>query len=412
MGLFSELAGLSVKQLMKKGYPEEVAIRIHSGELPMDEASIAKRIEAGNFGEVNYRGHSRDMPPESNQDMWLSSSEDVAEGYAKSRTNGEVTPVRTNADNLADVNARGAGWRGVSTNNRKVEGIETGVHKGTDRISEAVKDSGEYQGTRFRNIKDEATGRGGEQADTINVLGSRDDVQIRHRDAAYDPQYKGDNIRGFADPRLLAITAAGSAGALGALSSQDAEAKPSLLLRKGIDAVTAGRQIKNKINKEGGDPARVVQRFVHENTNYDNGFTSLARRWDQGRNGDAYVFGIKKMAYDLLQGTDDPQVRQAVMGWLTPRLQRAALPVAGIGMSQAALANPEVKDSGHISAPRSGMLHDITMGLRDVERRVQGSPAQVLFPEGLTQYLETVNRRTEDPNATTRMFAALDVIPF
>jgi hypothetical protein len=224
-------------------------------------------------------------------------------------------------------------------------------------------------------------------------------------------EYKRGNPKPLAQLyRVMGASAVLGAGS--ALASEDAEAKPSLLLRKGIDAITAGRQIKNKINKEGGDPARVVQRFVHENTNYDSGFTSLARRWDQGRNGDAYVFGIKKMAYDLLQGTDDPQVRQAVMGWLTPRLQRAALPVAGIGMSQAALANPEVKDSGHISAPRSGMLNDITMGLRDVERRVRGSPAQVLVPEGLTQYLETVNRRTEDPNATTRMFAALDVIPF
>lgn len=92
-------------------------------------------------------------------------------------------------------------------------------------------------------------------------------------------------------------------------------------------------------------------------------------------------------------------------------IYKAILPVAGIGGSTAALANPEIKASGMASAPRSETLGNITMGLRDIERRVQGSPAQMIFPEGLTQYLETVNRRTEDPNARTRMFAALDVAP-
>jgi len=92
-------------------------------------------------------------------------------------------------------------------------------------------------------------------------------------------------------------------------------------------------------------------------------------------------------------------------------IYKAILPIAGIGGSTSALANPQVKDSGMISAPRSGMLNNITMGMRDVERRLKGSPAQVLFPDGLTTYLETVNRSTEDPNARTRMFAALDMMP-
>ena len=90
---------------------------------------------------------------------------------------------------------------------------------------------------------------------------------------------------------------------------------------------------------------------------------------------------------------------------------KAILPIAGIGGSTAALANPEIQDSGMASAPRSETLGSVTMGLRDLERRVEGSPAEWLFPSGMTDYLETVNRRTEDPNAQTRMFAALDVMP-
>ena len=92
-------------------------------------------------------------------------------------------------------------------------------------------------------------------------------------------------------------------------------------------------------------------------------------------------------------------------------IYKAILPVAGIGGSTAALANPEIKDSGMASAPRSETLGNITLGLRGLERRVEGSPAEMIFPSGLTDYLETVNRSTEDPNALTRLFAALDVAP-
>ena len=252
----------------------------------------------------------------------------------------------------------------------------------------------------------------GADPDGIKLRSIKDDLSPAQKAELTDAEiaYKRGNPKPLAKLyRTLGI--AGAVGAGGALASEDAEAMPSLILRKGLDYAMAGRQIKNKINKEGGGDGKAVERFIHEQTNYDGGFTQGARKWDKGRNGDTYVQGVKQMAYDLLQNTDDPQVKKAVMGWLAPRLQRAAVPVAGVGMSNAALASPEVKDSGMASAPRSETLGSITMGLRDLERRVEGSPAEVIFPTGLTEYLETVNRRTEDPNARTRMFAALDVAP-
>ena len=96
----------------------------------------------------------------------------------------------------------------------------------------------------------------------------------------------------------------------------------------------------------------------------------------------------------------------------------AALPVAAgllsAGQSEdadAGLAAPMIKDSGFISAPRSEGLMDLTMAARGLERRLEGSPASLLFPEGLVNYLETVNRRTEDPNAMTRIMGLVDLIP-
>jgi len=218
MGALAKAAG-SLWDWIEAGYPEEVAKRIVSGELPMDEASRMARAAEQGYGPVLYRGQRDYVPLEAYDDIWASSSPSVAQTYADSFQEyggGTVIPLRTNASNLADVNARGSGWRSVQTNNRKVPGIETGVHRGTDRITEVVKDSGQYDGTHFRNIKDESAKVGGEQADTYNILGSRPDVKIRHANAAFHPTYRGPNIMGNADPRLLGgmavgLTAAGLA---------------------------------------------------------------------------------------------------------------------------------------------------------------------------------------------------------
>ena len=213
----------SIAELIAKGFPEEVAQRIASGELPMDEASRLARANEQGYGDVLYRGHHKERSPTSDQDMWMSSSESVADTYAFSRTMPVVTPLRTNASNMADVNARGKGWKSVETNNRKVPDIENGVHKGTDRISEVVKDSGQYDGALFRNIKDDANfgklvSDGGQPADSYNILGTRPDVNIRHADAAFDPQYKGSNIMGEATVPGLAAAAAGG-GALATIAA-------------------------------------------------------------------------------------------------------------------------------------------------------------------------------------------------
>ena len=224
MGVLAKGAGV-LADWVKAGYPEEVAKRIVSGELPMDEASRLARAQEQGYGPVLYRGQP-DRPLSSNQDVWASTSPDVAQTYADNFTvshrdalgeDGIVIPLRTNADNMADVNARGRSWHVVESNNRKIPNIESGVLKGTDRISEAVKDSGVYNGTVFRNIPDDAVRlRGAEQADTYNILGSRPDVKIRHADAAFDPQYTGSNIMGNATVPMLGATAVGTAGALAA----------------------------------------------------------------------------------------------------------------------------------------------------------------------------------------------------
>ena len=51
--------GWSVGELASKirelGYPDEVAMRIAKGDLPMDEASVAKRIQEQNYGDPSEK---------------------------------------------------------------------------------------------------------------------------------------------------------------------------------------------------------------------------------------------------------------------------------------------------------------------------------------------------------------------
>jgi len=228
MGVLAKAAG-SLWDWIDAGYPEEVAKRIVSGELPMDEASRLARAQEQGYGPVLYRGHGTDEgsltfgSPRSDQDMWLTSSPDIAQTYADARPgDGVVTPLRTNADyhgpgNLAYVRGDGKMHDKVTTNSIKNPGIEKGIIKGTDNIAEVVKESGQYQGTHFSNIKDEFfTASSTEPSDVYNILGSRPDVNIRHADAAYDPQYKGSNIMGNATVPTLGVLATGTGAALAA----------------------------------------------------------------------------------------------------------------------------------------------------------------------------------------------------
>ena len=204
-----------------EGYPEEIIPDILSGDLPMDEASRAARAAEQGYGDVLYRGHSNQNAPYSDQDMWMTSSPAVAETYGRaslsdgSSLSGVTTPLRTNAayhgpNNLAYVRGDGKMHDKVTTNSIKNPGIEQGIIKGTDNIAEVVKDSDQYQGTHFRNIKDEFhTASSTEPSDVYNILGSRPDVKIRHANAAFHPTYRGSNIMGNADPRLLGGMVAG-----------------------------------------------------------------------------------------------------------------------------------------------------------------------------------------------------------
>lgn len=84
--------------------------------------------------------------------------------------------------------------------------------------------------------------------------------------------------------------------------------------------------------------------------------------------------------------------------------------VPGGNIESKLLALQEYGTPEMVSAPRSDTLQKITHGLRSAERGLSGNPASLLFPKGLTEYLEAVNNPLEKPTNRTRALGLLDLL--
>lgn len=334
MSLLS-VAARTVADWVKLGFPEEVAKRIVSGELPMDKASRMKRAEEQGYDVETplYHGTSADINElratgettgarSAKDSVWLADSPEVAASYA--RYAAEDKPINRILEQ-ADMHGRLRNFDLQEELYRKAEELESSgelVNAGGQNIVQAYAKTKnpilkDVDGATMSDLDDsqlfnwlqegrEAGNDGliidnfSDNADWGQYIPARhvavQPEQVRSVNAAFDPQYKGANILGNADPRLLAGIAAGGGG------------------------VSAATALSNKL-----------------------------------------------------------------------------------ASAQA------VKERGNIRAPNSGMLHSITMGARDLERRLEGHPAALLFPEGVVKYLEQLNRE-ERPNRETVLWALLDMI--
>ena len=225
---------------------------------------------------------------------------------------------------------------------------------------------------------------------------------------------------------------AGAAGGA-ALAPEDAEAGPVFGLAKNVDLDRLISAWQKAVSREPDiNPSTHLQNIIHNKdfTNY-NDWTTHARKVDGGKNGETYFSELKPFLIDISKHpkvAKDNRLRKGLVEYADTRFaqrikqghrpdgQRGSvdpyslLPVAGIGAAAASLAAPHIRDSGIASPVRSETLGDINMGLRQLGRDLEGSPASLLFPEGLVDYLETVNRETEDPNALTRVMALADFL--
>jgi hypothetical protein len=192
------------------------------------------------MGDTFYRGHDKNYPPRSDQDMYMSDDVDMAQTYADGKGfGGTVTPLRHNADNLLHVDAGGMGYEDVILEPEMVPDLNydhwmdlDNVDNGTDAIAYAVKGEGFRDGTQFENIIDDFNYSDEAVPGTVqNILGSKPDIKIRHPNAAFDPQYNGPNIMGGA------AGTAGLTGLLAAGQSDDSDASVASLAKRGLRIV-------------------------------------------------------------------------------------------------------------------------------------------------------------------------------
>lgn len=215
--------GRGVDELMKLGYPESVARRINSGELPMDEASrMARAREQGYDLTPQYSGYGTQDSVDLNnpdsfgepmlnvdQQLWMSDNPLVANTYG-THPSGVVSPLLVkNPDDFE--NAGGRMWNNIL-------GDDMYGYKTRDYIRDASKSGVDV--AEIRNVVD--LGR-----DTAKVMQlfpelaekSASNVRVAINpttarsllSAAFDPEYTGPNILGS---RVAPTVTTGVLGAL------------------------------------------------------------------------------------------------------------------------------------------------------------------------------------------------------
>ena len=218
------------------GFPEEVAERIASGELPMDEASRVARREAQTDGNVYYHGAEvggfDTVDPQfvgatnSNSrgtGLWASSEPDVANSFvadiAEMRPDGVIQPLMYKGSNPRTVEANGDGFSKIYVEDHGLMDTDSiarsAKRDGHDSaIINDVVDFGAYPEAEFPKAQDPST-----------IISMFDGNKVRSPNAAFDPKYKGPNIMGEATVPLLGLLSTGTAGAGLLLKSLFAEAE-------------------------------------------------------------------------------------------------------------------------------------------------------------------------------------------
>lgn len=271
MSIFS-LVGRSVADLIKMGYPESVAKRISSGELPMDEASRMSRAREQGFDvdEVFYHGTpaAQSIADEGfdparlgkgNDQMgagfYFTNNPNQASGYAHG-DNAGIIPVYLRTGKSQEIDFGGPAGFGIEADSdmafellkrapeiRESYGpmsnfFEAGNPSGytDDEIRDvadllAGSDVDIIQGDMFPHAADKFLGALTDVTGIDSIVTRADEAtdptvrtvfspsQVRSPNAAFDPEYTGRNIMG-------GVSGIGAAGLLSAISD-DAAASSS-----------------------------------------------------------------------------------------------------------------------------------------------------------------------------------------
>ena len=223
MAIGARLRGI-LDELIATGYPEQVAERIASGDLPMDTASRMQRAEAMGFDptDVQYHGTSDDITA-------------FREGLLGERDPGYVgrgvytTPEARLASSYANMSPPRERNLAGDYSNPNVMPLLTrsGEYQQFDlsdklNLASAIRQNPEVASALTQELLD-AGKIGSEVRDATGALVERstfDPRNVRSLFAAFDPEYKGSNILG---DRAIPVAGAGLLAAA-AMAPEEAEA--------------------------------------------------------------------------------------------------------------------------------------------------------------------------------------------
>ena len=226
-----------------EGYPEEIIPDILSGDLPMDEASKAARAAEQGYGSVLYHGSTNPNLTEiapmevgkrnatGGNGLFLTDNPRVASTYAyDARVNGGTGPdggtvyplrVRDVHPNervtVADRGVRGdqykTWWDDIlpeKIRGMDIDGFDDATGLSTDQVNRNANKQGKkvVEYSRLMDSAEDVYEIGGTDVPS-NVTAVLDNTLVRSPNAAFHPTYKGPNIKGNADPRLLGGMAVG-----------------------------------------------------------------------------------------------------------------------------------------------------------------------------------------------------------
>ena len=235
--------GRKVEDLVALGYPESVAKRISSGELPMDEASRMARAKQLGYDVENpqYHGTRADIleiitgnKGKMGAGVYTSPEPRVSNRYATPgfNSNKDISQIDPDVLNEELMSAMGGNvipmvLRGNRAN--RMESMKANpditVVDGVEELARRVREQG-YAGMDASDPFAKQTIKESVTYDPSNTKS--------YLSAAFDPEYKGPNIMG-----ALSGLTAGGLGLGAALTSEDAEASPF-----GDVANTADRMLK------------------------------------------------------------------------------------------------------------------------------------------------------------------------
>ena len=214
MAIGTRLRGI-LDELIATGYPDQVAERIASGDLPMDQASRMQRAEAMGFdpSDVQYHGTEADITS-----FIPSTSGKMGPGVY-------TTPSQSTANTFSGYPspyAEGGNVMPLLTRGNLIDNADAFAMR---------PDISGKEGQRILNETLQQAGYAGRQAGGRGLLtGERvtfDPRNVRSLFAAFDPDYKGSNILGFQggsqSPSLLDAAAQSTVGAASLAAPETAE---------------------------------------------------------------------------------------------------------------------------------------------------------------------------------------------